>query len=430
VETLLVVLVSGSSGGSRTANGKSPSDIKHDIDGNNLGYTALAGVIGITGIKKFRSRKGGIDRNVTDKLDEISNNTKESKKASKKTESTANKKLADAKKEQARAQTRYNTLNKKVQKNTAEGRKTSKNTIKQLNKAKLNLKNANSKLHREQLKRLGSLGTFIGNVGKHLSTIFGKGIGSVFTKIGTVWKAISGKFKTLGGVFKGLFSGLKSVLEKVAGPLSAALYLGSDAIGHLMNGDAVEGDGVNSVVNNAIPAAGMGVGSWLGGIVGGTIGSIIPGAGTVIGAGLGSIAGGMLGNWVGNKLNDTDTVKWARNGILSTFGDSDEDQDRKRREQKPWAYDDKGTYKFGDDYEAPNKNDTDDNDYSPGYDENGNWKYDSHDSQDTKDSIDSFVNGQRADTDDIDANDAMMIALFSFSVRALADSRASTSVPP
>ena len=64
-----------------------------------------------------KTKKGSTDKTAEDKLDEISNNSKKSKKASKKTESTANKNLADAKKEQARAQTRYNELNKKVQKN-------------------------------------------------------------------------------------------------------------------------------------------------------------------------------------------------------------------------------------------------------------------------------------------------------------------------
>ena len=340
---------SGSGSGSDSGKTSSNSGLINSLmngpgSGPGLGI-AGAGTLALASGSHFgssssdSSSSGSGSDSVNDKLSSVADGTKAAK-------NSANKAASAKAKESSANKTIANTNNKgskttstAIDKAKKEDDLSKKKHAATINTNKNDLIKNGKEQQNQKKKEVNKLHDKTKNTRNSLSKMINGGTKKARGLFGGLLSSANSKFRTIGKIF----SPALNVLKKIAGPLAGIVGLGSDAIGHLMNGDAVEGDGVNSVVNNALPVGMTALGAGLGSVFGPA----------------GTIAGGMLGNWAGNKLNDTDTAKWAKNGILGAFGDSDEDQDRKRREQKPWAYNDDGSYKFGDDTKEKESEQTD-----------------------------------------------------------------------
>ena len=292
----------------------------------------------------------GLSSSVTETLDNIANNTSETKKGAKEAgdanSNTAKKNGDNAKSGGSSA----SSVSKQADSNKKEQNKAAKKATAGDANATKGMKDAASKNHKSRTKMLGKLGGMAGKTKNSLSKLIRGGLLSTRGKFGSLGSGAKKLFGSLGKFLKPLTDGIGGIAKKL-GVGGLALGALSGGIDHLIKGDAVEGDGVNSVVNNALP-------------------TLLGGAGMAIGSAagpLGALALGAVGGMAGDALNNTETAKWAKNKILGFFGDTDEDQDKKRREQKPWAYNDNGDY---DPYKENGKEDDDKEDTADGT--NGN----------------------------------------------------------
>jgi hypothetical protein len=292
----------------------------------------------------------GLSSSATETLDNIANNTSETKKGAKEAgdanSNTAKKNGDNAKSEGSSA----SSVSKQADSNKKEQNKAAKKATAGDANATKGMKDAASKNHKSRTKMLGKLGGMAGKAKNSLSKLIRGGLLSTRGKFGSLGSGAKKLFGSLGKFLKPLTDGIGGIAKKL-GVGGLALGALSGGIDHLIKGDAVEGDGVNSVVNNALP-------------------TLLGGAGMAIGSAagpLGALALGAVGGMAGDALNNTETAKWAKNKILGFFGDTDEDQDKKRREQKPWAYNDNGDY---DPYKENGKEDDDKEDTADGT--NGN----------------------------------------------------------